>query len=371
MHIGIDARISFYSRAGIGQYTRQLVRALSKIVTDDRVTIFQSRKDKVDLVGDGHFHRRSLWTPSHHRFEQLTLPVELLFSDIQLLHSTDFIPPLRRKSKSVITIHDLAFLLFPNLLTRESARYYGQIDQAARSTDEIIAVSQSTKRDIVRLLGVPESKVSVVYEAANPLFRPVDRTLSSQWVNRRYGVDGNYVLFMSTIEPKKNLETLLRAFRHLLDTYHVDAKLLIAGAKGWLVENVFEVVDELSLGNDVSFLGRVTTEELLHLYNAATVLVHPALYEGFGLTPLEAMACGTPVISSNASSLPEVVGDAGLMVEPEDMEHMAVSMWRVLKTPELREELREKGLNRAANFSWRKTAQQTLEIYHRLNGQST
>jgi glycosyltransferase involved in cell wall biosynthesis len=294
----------------------------------------------------------------------------MFFRDIQLLHSTDFIPPLRRKYKSVITIHDLAFLLFPDLLTRESARYYGQIDQAARSTDEIIAVSESTKRDIMRLLGVPENKVSVVYEAANPLFRPVDRGLSSQWVQRRYGVDGAYVLFVSTIEPKKNLETLLRAFRHLLNNYHVDAKLLVAGAKGWLVENVFEVVDELNLDDDVSFLGRVTTEELLHLYNAATVLVHPSIYEGFGLTPLEAMACGTPVISSNASSLPEVVGDAGLMVEPEDMEHMAVSMWRVLNTPELRADLRDKGLKRAANFSWTKAAVQTLEIYHRLNGET-
>ncbi|NLS76176.1 MAG: glycosyltransferase family 4 protein [Chloroflexi bacterium] len=368
MRIGIDARISYYSGAGIGQYTKQLIRALSQVATTDEFTILQSRKDQSSLVDHPRFRRRSLWTPSHHRLEQLTLPLEVALADVQLLHSPDFIPPFRRKCKSVITIHDLAFLLYPNLLTRESARYYSQIDEATRRTDHIIAVSESTKRDIMRLLGVHDKYVTVIHEAADPIYRPLDRGEAAAWVQDRYHLVGKYVLFMSTIEPKKNLPMLLQAFRQMLDTYHIKAKLVVAGDRGWLFEDVFQTVERLKLSEDVIFLGRVTNEELLNLYNAAQVLVHPALYEGFGLTPLEAMACGTPVIVSNASSLPEVVGDAGLLVDPKDPEDLAVAMARVLTTPELQQELRHKGLRRAKNFSWAKAAAQTLELYHRLNG---
>lgn len=355
-----------YSRAGIGQYTLQLIQALSKIAQGDEFTVLQSYKDRAPLVDHPNFHRRPLLTPSHHRLEQLTLPLELAFVDQDLLHSPDFIPPFRCRCKSVITIHDLAFLLFPNLLTRESARYYGQIDLAVRRADHIIAVSESTKRDIVRLVGAPERKLSVIYEAANSIFRPLDETEAAAWVQERYSIPGDYVLFVSTIEPKKNLPTLLQAFRKLLDIYHPKVKLVVAGDRGWLFEEVFDAVGKLGLTNEVMFLGRVSSEELLHLYSAARVLVHPALYEGFGLTPLEAMACGTPVIVSNVSSLPEVVGDAGLLVEPKDVEGFAVAMWRVLDNPALRQELRAKGLQRAKNFSWEKTARETLALYHRL-----
>jgi glycosyltransferase involved in cell wall biosynthesis len=356
----------YYSRAGIGQYTLQLTQALSKITQGDEFILLQSYKDRGSLVDHPSFHRRTLYTPSHHRLEQLTLPLELALVDQDLLHSPDFIPPFRCRCKSVITIHDLAFLLFPNLLTRESARYYGQIDLAVRRADHIIAVSESTKRDIVRLVGAPERKLSVVYEAANPIFRPLEEAEATAWVQRRYSIPGDFVLFVSTIEPKKNLPTLLQAFRKLLDSYHPKVKLVVAGDRGWLFEEVFDAVSKLGLTDEVAFLGRVSSEELLHLYNAARVLVHPALYEGFGLTPLEAMACGTPVIVSNVSSLPEVVGDAGLLVEPKDIEGFAVAMWRILDNPPLRKELREKGLQRAKNFSWEKTARETLALYHRL-----
>lgn len=366
MRIGIDARIVHYSRAGIGQYTVQLIQALASVVQDDEFLIFQSCKDRMTLVNHPQFHRWSLRTPSHHRLEQLTLPLEMALTDQDLLHSPDFIPPFRRHYKSVITIHDLAFLLFPNLLTREAARYYGQIDVAARLTDHIIAVSESTKRDIIRLVGAPEQRISVIYEAANPIFRPLKGVNAAEWVRQRYGIPGDFVLFVSTIEPKKNLSTLLEAFRCLLDTYRLNVKLVVAGGRGWLFQDVFETVQRRNLENHVLFLGRVPSEELLWLYNAASVMVHPALYEGFGLTPLEAMACGTPVIVSNVSSLPEVVGDAGLLVDPKDAEGFAVAMWRVLQDPALRAELSEKGLRRARNFSWEKTARETLALYHRL-----
>lgn len=368
MRIGIDARLVYYHKAGIGQYILRLVEALARVNTEDEFIIWQSRKDREPIADQPNFQRRLLWTPSHHRFEQLTLPLELATSKMDLFHSPDFIPPFRRNYRSVITIHDLAFLLYPQFLTRESARYYGQIDQAVRHTDAIIAVSESTKRDVIRLLGVSADKITVVYEAADPIFRPIADGELVRWVGRRYQISGDFILFVSTIEPRKNVSTLVRAYHRLLHDYHLSVKLVLAGAKGWLFQEVLDLVEQLRLRDHVLFLGHVTAEELLWLYNAARVLVHPAFYEGFGLTPLEAMACGTPVIVSNVSSLPEVVSDAGLFVAPEDVEGWAVAMWRVLTDKDLRAQLREKGLRRARVFSWERAARQTLEVYRRVVG---
>jgi glycosyltransferase involved in cell wall biosynthesis len=287
-----------------------------------------------------------------------------------VLHSPDFIPPFRRQCKSVITIHDLNFLMYPHFLTPESARYYGQIDQAVRSCDHIIAVSESTKRDIIRLTGAPESKVSVVYEAAHPIYRPLNDPRLAEQVRKRNGIDQDYILFVSTIEPRKNVPTLLMAFKQLLDNYRPEVSLVLGGEKGWLFDEVFALVEKLGLAHRVRFVGKVTPEDLLGLYNAARLLVHPAFYEGFGLPPLEAMACGTPVVVSNTSSLPEVVGDAALQVDPSDVDGLTVAMWRVLSDDLVRKRLIDKGLKRARLFSWRKAAEETLEIYRRLAGES-
>ncbi len=366
MHVGIDARLIYYRQAGISQYTLRLMEQLADINGEDQFTIFQSRKDDSHLTGRPNFYRRSLWTPPHHRLEQLLLPLELSAVDIDVLHSPDFIPPFRRHCKSVITVHDLNFLLFPEFLTPESASYYGQIDQAVRSCDHIIAVSECTKKDIVRLTGAPDSKISVVYEAAHPLYRPMRDPAERHEARNRLGLQRDFVLFVSTIEPRKNVPGLLRAFRRLLTDYRPDVDLVLAGEKGWLIDEVFRLVQELDLEQRVHFQGRVTPQDLLLLYNSAQLLIHPAFYEGFGLPPLEAMACGTPVIVSNTSALPEIVGNAALLVDPDDTDAMAVAMWRVLSDPDLHQELSEKGLNRSLDFSWRKAAQQTLAIYRQL-----
>lgn len=366
MRIGIDARLVYYRQAGISQYTLSLLEEFAAIDQDDEFIVFQSRKDRTTLVNQPNFRRRSLWTPPHHRFEQLLLPLEISMVDLDVLHSPDFIPPFRRNCKSVITIHDLNFLLYPHFLTPESASYYGQIDQAVHNCDHIIAVSESTKRDIVRLTGAPEGKITVVYEAANPIYRPLQDKRLCQQVKEKFDIQTDYILFVSTIEPRKNVPTLLMAYKQLLDHYRVDVNLLLGGEKGWLFDEVFTLAEKLGLRERARFLGRVSPEDLLGLYNAAQLLVHPAFYEGFGLPPLEAMACGTPVVVSNTSSLPEVVGDAALLVDPTDVDGMAVAMWRLLSDEALRQQMSEKGLKRARLFSWRKAALETLEIYRRL-----
>jgi glycosyltransferase involved in cell wall biosynthesis len=367
MRIGIDARLVFYNRAGIGQYIIRLIEALASLEPkDDKFILLQSRKDESPIIYSNGFERKPLWTPSHNRFEQPALSFEISRLGLDLLHSPDFIPPFRRNCKSVITIHDLAFLLYPHFLTRESARYYGQIDQAWRKTDHIIAVSEATKQDSIKMLGVPEKKISVIHEAANPIYRQVPKDEARKVAKEKYKLDKNFILFVSTIEPRKNLPGLLQAYRRLRDEYKRDEILVLAGSKGWLWEEVYETVDKLNLNKSVAFLGRVPSEDLVYLYNAANLFVHPSFYEGFGLPPLEAMTCGTPVIVSNTSSLPEVVGDAALMIDPHDIDGLTVAMWRVLTEEELRQDLVQKGLKRAQIFSWQEAAKKTLEVYHKV-----
>ncbi|MEA3345889.1 MAG: glycosyltransferase family 1 protein [Chloroflexota bacterium] len=365
MRIGIDARLIYYSKVGISQYTLRLIQGLAEIEQKDEFLILRDRRDSLTITDNDDFERIDLWTPSHHRFEQLGLRFELSSLGLDLLHSPDFIPPFHRNFKSVITIHDLAFLLYPHFLTQDSARYYGQINQAVKSTDHIIAVSESTKQDTIRLLGVPESKITVIYEAANPIYRPMDKDKAKAYVGSTYGLE-EYLLFVSTIEPRKNLPTLLHAFRILQDQYKIKAKLAIVGRKGWLSEEISALVEKLQLKEGVRFLGRVPLEDLVRLYNGAQALVHPSFYEGFGLPPLEAMLCGTPVICSDVSALPEVVGDAALLVSPEEVSEWTVAMHQVLHDQELRAEMRAKGYKRAECFSVEKTARQTLEVYKRI-----
>jgi glycosyltransferase involved in cell wall biosynthesis len=365
MRVGIDARLVYYSQAGIGQYILHLVEGLAQVDHENDYVLLQSRKDDTTILEKSNFRRVSLWTPSHHRLERYSLNVELMRLGLDVLHSPDFIPPHRPACKSVITVHDLAFLLYPHFLTKESARYYGHIDQAVRWTDHIISVSESTKRDTIQHLGVPEEKITVVHEAASPIFKPLDRVEAQEQVRNRFGVDGPYVLFVSTIEPRKNVPSLLRALYQLVTCYKEDVRLVLAGGRGWLFEDAFAVVDELELDDRVHFVGRVTSEDLLYLYNSAEMLAHPAFYEGFGLPPLEAMACGLPVVASNVASLPEVVGDAGQLIDPHDVDELTVSMWRVLNDSELRVQMREKGLQQAGRFSWERAARETMEIYQK------
>ena len=367
MRVGIDARLVYYSQAGIGQYILHLVDGLSKVDRDNEYVLLQSRKDDTSILEQPNFRRVSLWTPSHHRLERYALNVELMRLGLDVLHSPDFIPPHRPSCKSVITVHDLAFLLYPHFLTKESARYYGHIDQAVRWTDHIIAVSESTKRDTIQHLGVPEDKITVVYEAANPIFGPVAQEEARQHVLDRHGVDGPFILFVSTIEPRKNVPTLIRALWQLQECYKENVRLVLAGGRGWLFEDAFAVVDELNMDGRVHFLGRVSSEDLLYLYNAAEMLAHPAFYEGFGLPPLEAMACGLPAIVSNVASLPEVVGDAGVLIDPHDVDELTVAMWRVLNDSELRKDLQMKGIRQAERFSWERAAHETAAIYQLAN----
>ncbi len=362
--IGIDARLTHYSQAGISRYIQRLVRELPPLAPQWDWRILQSRKDGRTLLPG---RRVNAWTPCHHRLERWALAAELLPQRLDLLHSPDFIPPAFGAGRVVITVHDLNFIHFPQFLTADSLRYYaGQIEWAVRRAEHILADSHHTRNDLLALLNVPPDKVTTVYLAADEAFRPVE---DFQPVLARYGLSAGYILFVGTLEPRKNIPTLLAAYRQLLDRRAIDVRLVLVGQPGWLAAGIFEVLERLDLEPHVRILDDVfDLETLVRLYNGAGVLVTPSFYEGFGLPALEAMACGTPVIVSDRGSLPEIVGDAGLLVDPEDPAGLAAATQRVLDDDALRAELIERGLRQAGRFSWAETARQTLRIYRAVLG---
>ena len=373
MRVGVDARLIYFQPAGISRYTWHLLQAMAELDKDDEFTIFQHRKHRTPLISQANFRRRTLFAPAHHRLEQAALTVELYLHPLDVLHFTDFIPPLHRPPRfyapyrTVITVHDLAFVHYPHFLTAESAAYYGQIDKAVVRADHIIVPSEHTRRDLIAQTGVPADKVSVIYEAAKPGFGPLPLEATRAEITAKYAIPSHFILIVGTIEPRKNVTGLLHAFQYLRQKYDVpDLGLVVAGSEGWLYEETLETVKTLGLESSTFFLGRVADDDLQKLYVAARCLVHPALYEGFGLPPLEAMACGTPTVVSNVSSLPEVVGDAGLLVDPRHYEEMAIAIHRLVTDDVLHAELRAKGIQRAQTFSWEKAARKTLDVYRKV-----
>ncbi|MCW1968789.1 MAG: glycosyltransferase family 4 protein [Anaerolineae bacterium] len=360
----IDARLMFYRKAGISQYTRHLLRALAPFAqsTDDSLTlnILLDRRDHdLDWLPTGPNIRvlRAI-TPAHHRYEWLTLPFELarlqLRHRFNWLHSPDFITA-RGRFKKLITIHDLYFMQHPEVMSRDGARYYGRVGWSAMQADAIIAVSEFTRHDIYRLLpNMAQQKVWVVHEAAE---FANDRATSSDST-------APYALFVGTAEPRKNLITLLTALAQLRQQGRLpaDFKLGIAGAQGWAGDTPQHMAQMLGVSDVLDMLGEVDQARLHQLYCGARMLLLPSHYEGFGLTALEAMIRGTPVICSNAGSLPEIVGEAARLHDPLDMAALSEHIWQLWHDAAIRRDYAARGLVQAQRFSWARAAHETLQI---------
>lgn len=367
MRIALDARLNAYRRGGIPQYTRQLLTALADIAPDDRLISLQHREMQRPLVVAPNVERRTIRTPPHHRLERWTLPLELVPLRPDVLHCPDFIAPRLRPCPAVVTIHDLAFLRYPEILDDSARAFYGQVRASATRAQGIIAVSEATRQDIVQMLNIPPADVTVIYEAAAPLYRRLDlrpgevRLLGGQPVS-----EGSFLLFVSTLEPRKNLPTLLRALRLCLDRRpQTPYRLVVVGARGWRDEPIFQTVRDLRLDEHVLFAGAVGQYDLRWLYNACRIYINPSLYEGFGLPLLEAMACGAPCIAAATSSLPEIGGDAVLYVPPREVELWAETIGELWEDQERRAELGRLGRVRAQRFSWIRAARETRAVYQR------
>jgi glycosyltransferase involved in cell wall biosynthesis len=364
--IALDARLVGYA-AGIARYAIFLADALARLDGPEHYRIVRGRHaNQVRVQGERVTEQRVL-TPPHHRLERWALPLELLRGQPwpNLLHSLDHVAPAWGPWRSVVTLHDLAFLLYRNTHTAASRAYYAATGESVRRAERVIAVSQRTASDAVRLLGVDPSRIRVVHEAAAPGFSPRPRDGLAR-LAERFGFDPDprrpYALFVGTLEPRKNLPLLLEAFAEL--RRHVDAQLLVVGARGWLDEPIFAVHARTGVGNAARFLGSLGEEDLAVLYSHAGVFVLPSLYEGFGLPVLEAMACGAPVVCSNAGPLPEVAGDAAVLLKPQDARVWAAAMLGVLTNSADSNELRQRGFARVKMFSWDAAARATREVYH-------
>jgi glycosyltransferase involved in cell wall biosynthesis len=278
--------------------------------------------------------------------------------------------PIAWRGKALVTILDLSFLRFPHLFNRGNRIYLGVAARlAARQARRVLTISEHGRQEIVRLLGVRPDRVTTTYCGVDRRFQPLPAAEVEDFRQHRQ-LPARFVLYLGTLEPRKNVPTLLRAYARVRSLMPDSPPLVLAGARGWLYEETIQTIDRLSLRESVLLPGFVPDEEQPRWYNAATVFAYPSLYEGFGLPPLEAMASGTPVVTSNASSLPEVVGSAGLLVNPLDDEALALAIVRLLEDAGERERLRAAGLEQARRFSWPRMAQTTLGCYEEVARES-
>jgi glycosyltransferase involved in cell wall biosynthesis len=358
--IGIDARMLYYRAGGISSYVQHLSAALEQVDHENDYTIFYSRKDTAS--SPGRFRRAALWTPAHHRIESLALSLELLRYRLDVWHAVDFIPPYRGARRQVITIHDLNFLLFPQFLTRESRRYYnGQIRRAARQADHILTISESSKRDIITHLHVEPSRVTVHLCGAGPEFFPQPQDVCDR-VRSELQLPPRYLLFVGTFEPRKNIRGLVTAYAELVAQEPDIPPLIVAGRMGWLFDETMAFIARLHLEKQILFR-EFERQQLPALYTMADLLILPSFYEGFGLPALEAMACGTIPVVSDRSSLPEVVGEAGVLVDPDDPASIAAGIRAGLADAAWRSKMRAAALRRAGEFSWEQAAQIAMNVY--------
>jgi glycosyltransferase involved in cell wall biosynthesis len=373
MKIAVDYTAGVRQPAGVGRYTRSLLRALAATPPfSHQLTLLWAGPARVPPpTGWPRTRTRRLplserWmTVAWHR-ARLPLPADLLAGGADVFYSPDFaLPPLAR-ARAAVTVHDLSFLTHPETHYPPLRAYLSRVvPRSVREARLVLADSEQTKRDLVAYLDAPPEKVEVVLSAADPLFRRVEDPGRVAEVLARWGVEGPYLLSVGTIQPRKNLPVVFDALARLRRAGR-DLRLVHVGGKGWLYEPVFAALDQSGLGDAVRFLEGVPDADLAVLYSAAVALVFPSLYEGFGIPCLESMACGAPVVASRAGSLAEVVGDAGIAVEPQDAPAIAAGVARLLDDAPFRDDLVRRGYARAAAFSWESSGRRLRTLLERL-----
>ena len=374
MRIAIDYTPAVKQGAGIGRYTRGLVATLAEIDRQNHYVLLvvgnrNGYPDRQDWPPNFSLRRvrfpHRLLTLAWHRLG-LPLPAETFTGSVDIFHSPDFVLPPLRGARGIITIHDLAFMRVPECADPGLRAYLSQVvPKSAQRCDHILADSTSTRQDIIELLGVPPERISVVPAGVEPRFLPVSDREELERVRRSYSLDEPFVLSLGTLEPRKNYVHLIEAHAQMRQAMPSAPRLLIAGGRGWLFEDILATAERYGDMN-VRLLGYVPDDDLPALYTQATLFAFPSLYEGFGLPPLEAMACGTPVVCSDRSSLPETVGDAALMVDAEDTSALATAMQRLLEDSQLRADMIRKGLAQAGRFTWDKSARKLLAAYREV-----
>lgn len=368
--IGINAQIvtfsASYRQAGVSRFTEQMVRALQKRDTSDHYSVFLNETARGGFSDSRNMRFRYTRLPAARPtvrifWEQLVLPA--VSTRLDLLHCPVNVLPLLAPSPAVLTIHDLTFLRYADRFRPERQRYLATLTKlSAKKARRIMTDSANTKRDVVEMLRVPAERIEVVYPGLDETFHPTSPDELATFRQSK-GLPENFILYVGTLEPRKNVEALIRAYSLLKAQGLRDWPLVIAGGRGWMFDDIYAEVERNDLVDQVLFPGYVAPEDLARWYGAASAFVYPSLYEGFGLPALEAMACGTPVVVSNASSLPEVVGDAGAQVDPHNTAELAETLAEILQSSPKRQQMTEAGLRRAASFTWDRAAEQIVQVY--------
>jgi glycosyltransferase involved in cell wall biosynthesis len=375
MRIGIDAT-PITNRSGTGYYTQKLIEFLGRADSENEYVLFCPGGYQAHLEHHGIFDypnfsfvelkgRRQIpliiW-------KQLVLPGQARKLGIDLFHFPAFIASLRIDIPYVVTVHDLCFLLFPDAFSWPNRSYYNFIiPRSARLSSGIIADSKSTRNDVLSYLAPVRCRVRAIHLGVDPVrFYYVAAESAHSHMRQKYDLPEEFILYIGTLEPRKNIARLIKAYKQGVVDRGLHHHLVVAGRRGWLYSDIFHEVEALKLGERVHFPGHIAFEDLAALYSMAHALAYPSLYEGFGLPCLESMSCGTPVIASDRSSLPELVDDCALVVDPMSVDSIADALTTICNDSDRRQKLSEKGLKRARHFSWMTTARKTVEFYSRI-----
>jgi len=368
--IGIDIRkLRDY---GIGTYIENLINQFSRLDSENQYILFCRPQDRENLPPlRGNFHPVVDRSTNYSLREHFSLPRKAKRLKLDLYFSPHYVLPLLTPCRAIVTIHDVIHLLFPENLPHKGAYYYARfiIGRALTKAERVITVSHHSKADIQRLFPGYASRIEVIHNSIDPHFFHQPREEELLRVKGRFQIDYPFILFVGNLKPHKNLTNLLKAFSLLRDRQQRGLKLVIMGAERDKSPQITETLDRLSLRQEVRFLGYVNKEELCCLYHLAELLAFPSFYEGFGLPPLEAMACGTPVLASHLSSLPEVLGDAALMVNPHQVEEIAEGMQQLIENHHLREEFIRRGAQQIKRYSWEEAARRYLALFAQILAQ--
>lgn len=377
MLIGIDYKSALPVRVGIGRYTRNLVKGLAELDRENKYLLFcflfKDYKKKLAMASfPAASNFKAMCAPipvKVTRFwaNRLNIPIEWLIGSFDVVHFPEPYPFRSKHARTIVTIHDIGFALRPEMFTKEMRALLGkQMKCVLRRADFIIAVSRTTRSDLLEVYGFDKERVCVIEHGVEETFRPITDSGSVEALRRRYKLPEKFILCVGTLEPRKNHARLIQAFQLMCEKYTDEYNLVVCGKKGWMYDEVFALAEDAGLKETVIFTGYVPDEELPHLYNLASVVAYPSLYEGFGLPVVEAMACGKPVLTSNRGAMAEVAGDGAHLVNPEDVDDIAEGLYRLISDAELRERLKLAGQKRACTFTWEKTAKATLDVYERV-----
>lgn len=372
MKIALDGMPLGSELTGVGHYTFELARSLAQAAPQDEFTLVSplpASPSVAALIRDAPknlFHTTRPRGALNRRWWSLGLPLYLKRQTFDLFHGTNYEIPLWSPQPSVVTIHDLSLLLHPAAHERRLVRRARwRLPLMVRSAARVITPTEAIKAEVCETLKVVAEKVVVTPEAPRSVFKRIELA-ETEVLRRRLGIEENFILFVGTVEPRKNLQRLVQAFERILRTTPLSPQLVIAGGQGWLMDDFPASIRQRGVEDRVRLTGYLEDEDLCALYSACSVFVYPSLYEGFGLPPLEAMACGAPVITSDIPAVRETVANAAVCVDPLNVEQLAQGLVDMLSNEEMRRHFSQAGTERVKSFSWERTAERTLEVYRGL-----